>query len=187
MGEGRKKLAIFDLDGTLFNTDEVNYCAYRDAFKEFGTELDRAFFVSECNGRHYKEFAPRIMGSDEHIEEVHKLKKENYSKYLDKAVMNVHLFEIIRLIKNEYIIALVTTASRKNTEDILNHFEVLDLFDCLITQEDITKTKPDPEGFITTMKRFNIEPKETVIFEDSDVGILAAQRSGASVMTVNAF
>ncbi len=182
-----KKLAIFDLDGTLFNTDEVNYCAYSEAVKPFGASLERDFFVSKCNGRHYKLFVPMILGSDEHLEEVHEAKKRFYKEFLNKARMNTHLFDMIRLIKNEYRIAIVTTASRKNVEDILSCFNVKDLFEDIITQEDITKPKPDPEGFLMAMKRANAKPEETLIFEDSEVGIEAARRSGATVFIVDRF
>lgn len=58
-------------------------------------------------------------------------------------------------------------------------FHVKGLFDLILTQEDIEKPKPDPEGFIKAMEYFMINSKETAIFEDSDVGIEAARRSGA--------
>ena len=91
----KKYLALFDLDGTLFDTGEVNYYAYKDALAPFGVEFDKTYFVEKCNGRHYTEFLPKIMGTSEHIEEVHKLKKSAYANNLDKAKINLHLFEII--------------------------------------------------------------------------------------------
>ena len=183
----KEKLALFDLDGTLFNTDDVNYLSYRDALLPFDIKLDREFFVKKCNGRSYKDFLPGIMGGKEHIEEVHDKKMDLYVKYLGEAKINSHLFDIIRSLKETYYIAIVTTASKKNTEDILNHFKVGELFDYCITKEDIKITKPDPEGFLSAMKHFNISASDTVIFEDSDVGIEAARASGASVFAVEKF
>ncbi|MBO4679362.1 MAG: HAD family phosphatase [Lachnospiraceae bacterium] len=183
----KTKLAIFDLDGTLFNTDNVNYKAYREALRPYGLELDREYFVKYCNGRHYKEFVPKIMGNSDHLEEVHDKKKEYYKMFLDEAVMNSHLFAIIDAIRDSYYTAVVTTASRKNVEDILGRFGVRDSFDYCITQEDIHKPKPDPEGFLLAMEHFNVEPKDTVIFEDSDVGIEAARASGAAVFVADRF
>lgn len=183
----KKYLALFDLDGTLFDTGDVNYCAYRDALQSFGVALDREYFVTKCNGRHYTEFIPVIMGTSDHLQEVHKLKKEAYAKNLDKARVNSHLFEMIQCMKDTYHLAIVTTASRKNTNDILKYFGYMDLFEFMITQEDITKVKPDPEGFLMGMEHFGIAPDHTVIFEDSDVGIQAAKASGASVMIVSQF
>lgn len=68
-------LAIFDLDGTLFDTREVNYYAYKEALAVFEVGLDKDFFLKECNGRHYTEFLPQIMGSKKHVEDVHRAKR----------------------------------------------------------------------------------------------------------------
>ena len=183
----KEYLALFDLDGTLFNTSDVNYYAYKDALSPFGVELDRDYFVSKCNGRHYTEFLPSIMGSDEHIEEVHRAKKTTYVNNLDKAKENKHLFKMIEGMKSEYHLAVVTTASRHNTLDILRYFGYEETFEYMITQEDITRVKPDPEGFLKAMQYFGIDSEHTVIFEDSDVGIQAAKATGATVMVVGKF
>lgn len=183
----KNKLAIYDLDGTLFNTDNVNYFAYRKALQYYGYTIEKEYFVRECNGRHYSEFLPKIISEKSIIDKVHKLKKELYHTYLDKAILNVHLFQIIKLIKDEYYTAIVTTASRKNCEEILDYFEVKNLFDNIIAQEDVVNVKPNPEGFIKAMKFFNIQPKSTVIYEDSQVGIEAAIKSGASVVAIKTF
>ena len=184
----KDKLAIFDLDGTLFNTDEVNYHAYADAFGKYGVTLDHDYYVNECNGRHYKTFAPIILGGNlEHMEDIHELKKTKYSEYLKYAKINSLLFDVIRSIKDTYKIAIVTTASEKNVEDILSFFEVRDLFDLLITQEDISLPKPDPEGFFIAMEYYGVDSSRCIIYEDSDVGIQAARKTGASVLRVDKF
>lgn len=187
MATGKTKLAIFDLDGTLFNTDDVNYKAYREALRPYGIELDREYFVKYCNGRHYKEFVPKIMGNSEHLEAVHDKKKEYYKTFLDDAVVNKHLFSMIEAMRGSYYTAVVTTASRKNVEDILGRFGVKDSFDYCITQEDIHIPKPNPEGFLLAMEHFGVTPEDTVIFEDSDVGIEAARASGAAVFVADRF
>jgi len=182
--QDKEYLALFDLDGTLFDTDDVNYLSYETALKSFDIKVDRDFFINECSGKRYREFLPKIMGGLEHIEEVHLLKKENYTNYLDKARQNVHLFEIAMLMKERYHLAIVTTASRRNTVEILNKFGCQGLFDCLITQEDITKDKPNPQGFELAMRNFNKDAAHTVIFEDSLVGVQAAKATGATVFIV---
>lgn len=187
MSERKTKLALFDLDGTLFDTGVVNYHAYKDALSPYGISLDREYFQAKCNGRHYTEFVPVIMGTEEYLELVHRAKKEAYAKNLDKARINRVLFDIIRGLKMEYHCAIVTTASYQNTMDILTHFQVEKLFDLVITQENITKVKPDPQGFLMAMEYFEIPAEDTVIFEDSDVGIQAARSSGAAIFVVDRF
>ncbi len=183
----KDKLALFDLDGTLFNTDDVNYMAYKTALADFSVDLDRDYFVNECNGHRYKEFLPIIMGDTTHMEEVHEKKKEYYGNFLSNARLNKHLFSLIDDMKQDYHIAIVTTASKKNVGEILDHFGVRDVFEFIITQEDMVRSKPDPEGFLKAMKHFGVTPEDTVIFEDSEVGIRAAIASGATVFKVEKF
>ena len=183
-----KKLAIFDLDGTLFNTNEVNYFAYKEALEEYNYELDYNYYCDFCNGRHYKVFLPEIVGDkDEIIENIHNKKKELYLKYLDKAKVNIHLFEFISCIKEIYNIALVTTASKKNTLEILNYYNKLSLFDLILTHNDVKKVKPDPEGFLKAIDHFKVKKEDCVIFEDSLVGIQAALKAGTTVFKVEKF
>lgn len=181
----KSKLALFDLDGTLFDTGDVNYYAYKDALSPYGIELDKEYFVTKCNGRHYTEFLPVIMGNEKNIEDVHKNKKKTYVDNLDKAKCNQKLFDIAKSLKDTYYLAIVTTASKKNTMDILSYFGYENLFDYIVTQEDITKVKPNPQGFLMAMEHFGISAESTLIFEDSEVGIQAAENTGAAVMIVD--
>lgn len=183
-----KKLALFDLDGTLFDTKEVNYYAYLEALKQYKYTLEYDFYCIECNGRHYTYFLPLLGVNDKKImEEIHRIKKAVYNNYLDKVRVNEHLIQMIKIMAQNYNRVIVTTASRKNTEEILLHFNLLKEFDALLTQEDICHPKPDPEGFLLAMEKYGAAPQDTVIFEDSEVGIRAALSTGASVMVIQQF
>ena len=184
----KEKLAIFDLDGTLFDTNFVNYYSYKEALEYFdiNTMIEYNEY-KEWNGKSYKEFLPQLVNDKELIEKVHDKKVELYEKNLNKARANEHLFNIIEGIKDSYNIALVTTASRKNTLQIVEYFGKTKLFDLIITKEDVKKIKPNPEGFIKAMEYFKTDSKDTIIFEDSQVGISAARESRAVVFTVNKF
>ena len=182
------KLIMVDLDGTLFDTKEVNYHAYKEAVESYGYAIDHKYYCEYCNGRHYLDFLPQITTTDEIVlSEMHIKKKIAYPKFLDKAVINQGLVDLVKKCKGEYKIALVTTASKQNTDDILEHFQIRSLFDLILTHEDISKSKPDPEGFLKAMDYYHSCPDECIIFEDSDVGIEAAQRTGATVFVAKGF
>lgn len=182
------KLAIFDLDGTLFDTKNVNYTAYSRALELCGlkVDIDYSYYCDFCNGNNYKVFLPQIVPNitEQQMQMVHEKKKELYKECLTLAKMNEHLFAMIDLLKSEYVIALVTTASKKNTMDILCSFKVENKFDFIITQEDVKKTKPDPEGFLLAMEKAGASTEQTIIFEDSSTGLEAAKRSGAKYIKV---
>lgn len=185
----KNKIAIFDLDGTLFNTNDVNYHSYQNALAQYGIDLDYEYFCKECNGRSYKYFLPILLKdtNEDKIKKIHEFKINDYEKNLKYAKINFHLFSIIELIKSDYIIALVTTASKKNTYDILNYFDKIVLFDDIVTHEDVVNVKPDPEGFMKIINKYGSDVSTVVIFEDSIVGIEAANKTGATVFKVEKF
>ena len=184
----KNKLAIFDLDGTLFDTKDVNYNAYQNAIRmtKIDVKIDYDDFCKLYNGKNYREFLPKVIPniSEEQLEKIHNLKKNIYQEYLDKAKKNELLFLMIEEIKEKFYISIVTNASKKNVEDILEKFSVKNLFDLLITQEDVENPKPSAEGFLKAMNYFNISKENTIIFEDSKIGIQAAIESGANYVKV---
>lgn len=182
----KDRLAIFDLDGTLYDTFPVNYRAYELALRQQGIELEETFFRTKCNGKYYKQFLPMVRPdmTNEMMEKVHDAKLELYETCLDRAVPNENLVEFARAARHSFHVALVTTASRKNTEQILRHFGHYDLFDLIITQNDVMHKKPDPEGYLKAMEHFHIPPSRTVIFEDSDICVETALACGASAYKV---
>ena len=184
----KNKLAIFDLDGTLFDTKDVNYNAYQNAIKmvEIDVKIDYNDFCNLYNGKNYREFLPKIIPdiTEEQMKNIHNFKKNIYTKYLDKAKKNNLLFAILQEMKKSFFISIVTNASKKNVDDILEKFSIKELFDLLITQEDIENPKPSAEGFLKAMDYFNISKENTIIFEDSEIGIQAAVKSGADYVKV---
>lgn len=184
----KNKLAIFDLDGTLFDTKDVNYNAYQNAIKMLGidAEIDYNNFCNLYNGKNYREFLPKIIPdiTEEQMKNIHNFKKNIYTQYLDKARKNELLFLMIQEIKEKFYISIVTNASKKNVEDILEKFFVKKLFDLLITQEDVESPKPSAEGFLKAMRYFNISKENTIIFEDSEIGIQAADKAEVDYVRV---
>jgi len=188
----KNKLVAVDLDGTLIDTFRVNAEAYRIALEEKNCTFTDEQFAEECFGRYYLEFIPALLGGNptrEEIEYIHERKKQAYSSCASYGKRNDALYDIIKALKatGEWYTALVTTGSARNAEEILRVFDCYDLFDLIITSSDVTKNKPDPEGYLMAMNNFRISPENTVIFEDSKTGIAAAEASGAKVFLIDRF
>ena len=184
----KNNLALFDLDGTLFYTIKVNFKAYQKALEDHGYTITYDDFTSQCNSKHYLDFLPQFSTHDmATLKSIHKLKKSLYKSFLGEARINQHLFKLLQALKNDHYVGLVTNASSENTQEILEYFQKKEAFDLILTQKDVSKPKPDPEGFLKAMDYFNISPENTVIFEDADVGIEAARQTGATVLVINQF
>ena len=176
---------MVDLDDTLIFTLRPNHLSYQAALREQGFDLTVEEYASFCNGHSYKDFLPRIMGENHPaMETVHDRKIELYADYLKEAEVNTALVDILRAIKPQYNIALVTTASRTNVERILANFGLDDIFDALITREDVVKSKPDPTCYLMAMEKFGAAKENCIIFEDSPSGIKAALASGCPTMCI---
>ena len=181
------KLIMVDLDGTLVDTCQANYKAYQAAAQPFDVSIDYAYFQQHCNGRHYKEFLPNLVGnSDDIVEQIHSAKQQIYPQYFSFIKLNAPLADLLRTAKSQYKIALVTTASQRSTTDILRAVALDHFFDLVLTHDEIAHTKPNPEGYCKAMEYFSAAPEECMIFEDSPVGIEAARRAGVLCFAVHA-
>lgn len=97
------------------------------------------------------------------------------------------LCRILDGLKGSAVLVLVTTASRKNADDILEYFGMQQYFDLVVTQEDVARVKPDPECYEMVMKKYGVQAGQCMIFEDSPVGIRAAKSVCRNVFQVVSF
>ena len=173
--EERKRVLALDLDGTLFNTDEVNFRSYAWALSQEGIVLSRDFFKDSMVGKHYSSFLPRLGLTKEQVERVHTLKTEAYSRFLTSAHKNTFLFDVCKSLKKQYRLACVTTASKKNCMEILGCYGAKDLFDFIITGDDVSEKKPNSECYNKLLSLARIDGDDLVVFEDSEDGVLSAK------------
>ena len=89
--------------------------------------------------------------------------------------------------KQAHVIVLVTTAKRANAQTVLRHHELEEYFDYVVTSDDVSASKPDPECYLLALQKCGIKPNEALAFEDSEPGILAAEAAGINVIRVGDF
>lgn len=180
---------ITDFDGTLVDTFEANFEAYLLTFKryyyEIGYGLTREQYRA-CFGLRFDAFMDFMNVQDEILRAKIKSEKARvYSMCFSSLNPNTILIDFIRKAKSTGVkTAIASTAQRNNLMNVLNHFEIAGLFDQIIAGDTVKVGKPSPEIYLTSMQMLNVTPEETLIFEDSEVGIQAAQASGANYMVV---
>lgn len=183
------KLIISDFDGTLVDTQKANFHAYQEVLSSYhGIHITEEMY-QHAFGMRLNEFMNYIGIHDSHIIEIIKRQKADvYPKYFEYITVNTNLFAFIESMKTNGIpIVLASTAQKINICNVLTHIGKMECFNLIISGTDISAPKPDPECFQLAMRHYNRQPTETLIFEDSAVGLVAAERSGANYIKINPF
>lgn len=180
------KAIITDFDGTLVDTFEANLRAYQKAFNDVGLNLT-ADKYRQCFGYRFERFMVAMGVHDNKTSNyIREAKKDYYPQFFEYLTPNIALIELIasyRALGGKTAIA--STARKENLMNVVNYLGLSDMFDLIYAGVDVIQGKPSPEIYLKTMEELGVKADETLIFEDSEVGIQAAKSSGAKYMVVN--
>lgn len=179
---------LFDLDGTLVDTREANYLAYRNAFAESGHELSAEQFATTW-GRDSRDFIPDLLAGidDAGVDRIRAAKSRLYADELHRTAANDALIAFLRLVAPTHRTALVSTAKSGNGRQILDTHGLTSLFDVVVWGDDVERSKPDPEGYLRALELLGSEASSSLAFEDSETGRQAALAAGLLVLDVPRF
>ncbi len=182
---------IFDLDNVLVASRQLHYEAFAQALlKVTGINITWEEHCEKYDGMTTKKKLETLVGQgliqESHKEEVSALKQQLTREYLPKHIHpSARIMSLLMDLRSRgYNIACASNSVRYSVIESLKLLGVHDLFDSVMSCEDVTEPKPHPEIYIKTMAYLNVQPSETLIVEDSPCGIAAARVSGASVLIV---
>ena len=186
------QLAIFDLDGVLIDSKELHFEALNEALREFGPQFeishrDHSTKYDGLSTKRKLEILNLEKGFPiEHFESVWKLKQDITVRMLGEIEQDEELDSFMDYLQDIGLKLAVASNSVRNTIDIvLKNLGINNYFSLILSNEDVKSSKPHPEIYWKTMMHFGVVPDVTVIFEDSYVGRLAAQRSGARLIPID--
>ena len=182
ISEKRNIAVLFDLDGVLVDSEGI--------YTEFWEEIDRRYPTGVKDFAHVIKgnTLARILGTyfpDESIrrsilvELKHQEEEMVYRLFpgVDRLVMSLKEASVPT--------AIVTSSNAAKMRHLFNAVPLLrDNIDTIITEEDVTNSKPNPEGYLKASERLGVDPSHAVVFEDSLAGIEAGRRAGAVVVGV---
>ncbi len=176
---------LFDLDGTLAETDSLHLPTWVDVLKPHGIEVDEAFYKENISGRSTGEIVKELLPdlSKEQGRDIGDAKEANFRERAGELEPLPGLLDFLRKATERALkTALVTNAPEENVEAILLALELGEYFDELVLSDEVGRVKPDPAPYRVALDRLGLSPEEAVAFEDSISGISSAV--GAGVPTV---
>ncbi len=177
------RAVLWDMDGTLINSEEYHWVSWRDTMANEGIAISHERFLSSF-GQRDDSIIPRWLGAaptPERIERIANAKEELYRHLvrtngispLPGVATWVH-----RLHDQGWLQAVASSAPRPNIEVVLEALVAAHSFQAIVCAEDVSKGKPDPEVYLTAASRLGVSPERCIVVEDAVAGIEGARLAG---------
>jgi len=172
--------ALFDLDGVVVNTEGQYTVFWNEQGKKYLNEDD---FGRRIKGQTLQQIYDGHFSGMDDVQQQITVDLDRYESQMDYSFLPGWEDFVKDLRKNGVKIAIVTSSNNKKMEVVYKaHPHFKEYFDRILTANDFTRSKPDPECFLLGMKIFGATPENTFVFEDSFHGLQAGMSSGATVI-----
>ncbi len=184
------KGAIFDMDGLLIDSERFSIEVYKDNFAELGFEFDPAILKKTmgANIQEGRKALKEVFKSEEILDKFYEMHRQKlFSAYKDHQIpLKKGASELISWLKQHDIpCALATSSPIEAVRFALDEKDIsVNDFKTIITGDEVSKCKPDPEIFLKAADRIGVDIKDCLVFEDSLNGIRAALASKATAILV---
>lgn len=178
---------LWDYNGVIVNDEHLHEQAFNTVINKFGAAISHEQFVEYCVGRSDKNAAiniktlnPEKLAAIEALEIVRQ-KKEEYERVANpKTIISPGAPEQLKLLAQEFRMAIISGSYRNEIIATLEANEITNLFETLVTIEDISRSKPDPEGYVKALDTLGLEAADAIVVEDTPAGIAAAKAAGVT-------
>jgi len=171
----------FDFNGTLSDDEPVLARVYSELFAELGHPLTPDEYYEHLAGHTDEEMFVRWLG--ESSEELIRERVRRYNTLVsDGSTVDEDVRDAVRWAAARMPVAVVSAALRDEIEPVLSASGLRDLFALVLSQDDVTRGKPDPQPYLLAAERLGLSPDELLVFEDTDVGVASAKAAGARVV-----
>lgn len=179
---------IFDLDGTLVDTEPSAARAAEEYFAEIGIRLDPAD-ASFVTGRKWEVALDFLF--EKYKPPVDRTRAQEAISHRYRRLLTTELPEVpgakqfVEKVSQHFRLAVVSGSFRGEIEWALNGLGVRAHFEKIFGAEDYPRSKPAPDGYLLALKDLGADPSQTIVFEDSVAGIESAVQAGLTVVAVS--
>jgi HAD superfamily hydrolase (TIGR01509 family) len=172
---------LFDLDGTLAETDSLHLPTWVDVLCPYGIEVDEGFYKERISGRSNSKIVEDLL-PDLSAEEGRRLADAKEATFRERAHELEPLPGLLDFMQEgksrNLSLALVTNAPEENVEAILLALELREFFDEVVLSDEVGPVKPDPAPYKAALEKLGCVPEEALAFEDSTSGIASSVAAG---------
>ena len=172
---------LFDLDGTLAETDSLHLPTWVDVLGPYGIEVDERFYKESLSGRSNSKIVQDLLPclSAEEGRKLADAKEASFRERAHELEPLPGLLDFMKEGKSRGIsLALVTNAPEENVEAILLALELKEFFDEVVLSDEVGPVKPDPAPYKAALDKLGISPEKALAFEDSTSGIASSVAAG---------
>lgn len=168
---------LFDLDGTLILTDDIYFEVWKEILEKYNITIDEQFYKIYIYGNNDLYVLNTVLHNiNISLQELSTRKDTLFLKQLNKIILVEGVLQLFEKIKQAgHKIGIVTNCNRIVAENVIKYFEFDRYIDCLIIGGECKQSKPYPDPYLEACKFFNISNEKTIIFEDSNTGLLSAK------------
>ncbi|MBF0476066.1 MAG: HAD family phosphatase [Deltaproteobacteria bacterium] len=182
---------IFDYNGIIADDEQVHQRAFQVVLSDLGFSLDSQLYAAYFLGRTDRDGLLSLNSSRSgifQINEIDNLVRQKQNKYQslinNEDILYPMVIDVIRNLSRRFTLGIVTSSSRTELLTVLERYQILKYFQAIITADDVTLGKPNPEGYIKILNALETPPNHSVVIEDSPSGILAAKSAGIKCIAV---
>ena len=180
-----KRLVIFDMDGTILSSEHLHYLATNEILNGETFSEESLYGVADIDL--YELTRSSFDGTfEDFINAKNSSLIEKINQTSPEELMFKEFHHLFKKIKdNNQNLSLVTASEYIIAHHILEKCDIKKYFDLIITTKEVKNTKPHPEPYELALSKFQMKPKDAIIFEDSQTGIQAALSSGVKTIKVS--
>lgn len=172
------KAVIFDFDGTLADTLPVCFYAFQSVFKEFDHRVINPEEIKAMFGPSETGIITKNLLNNNYTQAIDLYYKKYGEKHNELVPINEDINDLLHHLKKTGIkLAIVTGKARRSLDISLEFLKMNYLFDVIITGDDVTMPKPDPEGINKALSMLEIDNSEAIFLGDSDADIEAGKKA----------